>query len=973
MMDLEERYLECLDMENIEEKLDKSNELQNDSLLAKDWDHYVKATLAVSECQEMLADQESANQTLEEALKHNEMTDYKQIVSLIDSLVRGYLKTEEYEKLLPLLERRENYLEAKRSYKTMQKFYLAVCYEGLGDIKKAIFSLNDVEDTLSGANLASKYLKLSMLYLADGNGELARNALEKAAVFDPKEENPLFHLAKSDLSLFEGDDIKASEHYRKFFVISKNKNRYLDRFIRIAISQNNLEEAVRFDEKWRDKIDAFYSKHAKKNYYEAVLELYKKLGDFGKAGKLQEELQKMAGEKPPLVDIYEMQKRIFEDMKNIILPSSNRMILLSLCRSLFSSGLYSRLDFVYLKDDGYSVMHYSKGLLLESFLTALETENTLIDKVMSEDDLHQVFQETDLGNMKAYRKSEDDEIHEVVIAMRVENESYKKGCFLAYPKSLGIYETANNILKTAVMALEAKIRSNDECLEAKTQEKVYIEALERAGYGMLRIEGDTVKLYDEAVKSILGQTKDYLSFDEFIGNATTEKRLFPDDFMVTEKMTLKYNVSGNVRTLQFINKTSSLAIECLVKDMTDKLIQDTENKEASFSGEYYMMPGMSGLAKANNGPFKQKSYLVVNFQNMDEVYSLPDETVPARLAVRFKDMAEKSARSRLLGLYALSSSSFVLLLETNDKRMIERIARELRSIDYQEILYPVMQISTNALVINRPTDFKVIRRQLLEMSVSRNEEENVLYTSRQRSFSDELSVSILEATNRILAEGALSLEYHPIGRWQEKKIFWLEAALNSRSLFGSKEQLDLALVGFNKVREYQNAFSKRFVKDVKYFLKKNDSGTVFLYPIEKYLLMRPEMISYLIRETNKAKIDPQRIIFMIKSPFSSRKKLAEVKKSITEGGYSFAFSEWLNDATGNDLPLMREAVFGVISSEEFDKTVPEWYHVCQQAYSHGIVFDHQARPLKKSFLSENKIEYVMGEYYPAIDIRQLAD
>ena len=91
---------------------------------------------------------EEAINLLEEELKKDEFQTNEQRTKLYDELIKTLLRTEDFMKLEYVLMQRERFL-INPHQKVMQKFYYAVCYEGLAEYEKAIDSLKSIKDNIS--------------------------------------------------------------------------------------------------------------------------------------------------------------------------------------------------------------------------------------------------------------------------------------------------------------------------------------------------------------------------------------------------------------------------------------------------------------------------------------------------------------------------------------------------------------------------------------------------------------------------------------------------------------------------------------------------------------------------------------------------------------------------------------------------------------------------------------------------------
>ena len=128
---------------------------------------------------------------LERALSERVVQEQASRLKLTEKLVTTLLKLEDFDRLLPVLKTRKS-LIVKDNDILMQKFYEAVCFEGLDENKKAIAALLSIKDNISNQNLVNKYLKLSMLTLKDNDYEKAQEYYNLAVFYDKQKKNPTF-------------------------------------------------------------------------------------------------------------------------------------------------------------------------------------------------------------------------------------------------------------------------------------------------------------------------------------------------------------------------------------------------------------------------------------------------------------------------------------------------------------------------------------------------------------------------------------------------------------------------------------------------------------------------------------------------------------------------------------------------------------------------------------------------------------
>jgi len=271
-MDLSERLTLLKSAKKSQETLDDLKALLSMSKQDKNSILAMDTIITIVELERYLRHHDESVKFLEEELNLEFFTSQEDRLKLIEEMIKTLLRTEDFIKLESILHNRERYLTNEHQ-KVMQKFYYAVCYEGLKEYKKAIDVLKSIKDTISSNNLVSKYLKLSMLYLKENNLQLARENFLHAEKFDIRRNNPIFCLAESDILYIEGDYLGALGKYQEYFIKSKNKHRYLDRFILINIKLNRLDEAWKFYQEYLPTMSSIISKNYRLVFYESALEL----------------------------------------------------------------------------------------------------------------------------------------------------------------------------------------------------------------------------------------------------------------------------------------------------------------------------------------------------------------------------------------------------------------------------------------------------------------------------------------------------------------------------------------------------------------------------------------------------------------------------------------------------------------------------------------------------------------------------
>jgi len=287
-------------------------------------------------------------------------------IQLLDQLIKTLLQTEDFIKLESVLRQRERYLTSEHQ-KVMQKFYYAVCYEGMKEYKKAIASLKSIKDNISSNNLINKYLKLSMLYLKEDNLALAKQNYQHAIRFDSNRKNPIFYLAESDIQFYTKDFQNALDTYQEYFIKSKNKRRYLDRYILINIELNRLDEAWRFYKEYQETMSKIISKNYRLVFYEAALKLAKCLHNKLEIEQLEYNIESLRPTPPKLPQfdsVYRFLTLAFQP-KHFL---KAREVIHHIFQAMATIYDFQKLLFITKEKDRIILYHYSKGLLLEKTL-----------------------------------------------------------------------------------------------------------------------------------------------------------------------------------------------------------------------------------------------------------------------------------------------------------------------------------------------------------------------------------------------------------------------------------------------------------------------------------------------------------------------------------------------------------------------------------------------------------------------------
>ncbi|MCK4551773.1 MAG: hypothetical protein KAU02_02565, partial [Tenericutes bacterium] len=606
------------------------------------------------------------------------------ILKIIDELVRTLLRTEDFLKLKSTLYTRERFLTNEHQ-KVMQKFYLAVCHEGLKDNKLAIDNLLSIKDNISNSNLVSKYLKLSMLHLKENQLKKAKEYFEKAVKFEPKKKNPIFYLTESDILYAEKDYQNALVLYQEYFIKSKNKRRYLDRYILINIKLNRVDEAWRFYQEYLPTIKGLVSRNYRLIYYEAAKILAKELNNTFEEDKLDYLIQELEPNKPALNqfdNVYRLLTIAFKNKRY----SKVRDIIHGLFSAIDSLYHFQKMLFVTKNEEGISFYHYSKGLLLEKKPKITEYSNTIFDTILDSNPVNDLYTYDDLiGYKKELYKTVETSYIFVNGIKREESFNY----FVIYSKDIDSFDFQQKLILIANEILKKQLNDFDVFGNQNSIYKNYQELFNKESIGFIKIEKGTIHLLNTQAKSILGTKTDYLAFEEFQNSLV--KKVFIDDFLYTDQLVLEIKEKDMVRSVVFnITKDEYIIYATMKVDEARNNIAHI-NPFIGVGNESKLLDDCNGLGPLNVILFDIRNYLEY-FKDYN--YHIYKEKLD-----RVINVLKSLSRTHFINIYLESFNLLYLTVNTVDKRVIKRIVEGIYKDDFG------FDIRTSVIAINNSVNY----------------------------------------------------------------------------------------------------------------------------------------------------------------------------------------------------------------------------------------------------------------------------
>ncbi len=732
---------------------------------------------------------EKAIKLLEEELNKDDFQTNEQRTKLYDELIKTLLRTEDFMKLESILRQRERFL-INPHQKLMQKFYYAVCYEGLKEYKKAIDNLKSIKDNIFSSNLVSKYLKLSMLYLKQKDLENAKDNFYHATKFDIKKRNPIFYLAESDILYFEGDFEKALIKYQEYFIKSKNKRRYLDRYILINIKLNRLDEAWMFYQKYLPTMLNILSKNYRLVFYVAALELARLLKNQQEIEKLEyliEELKPI----PPKLDMFDSVYRLlsvaFQD-KHFKKP---RDIILHLFKAMDSIYSFQKLLYIIPNKDRYIFYHYQKGLLLEKDINPLHLSETVLEEAIN--DSSELYTYNDL--IKYTRSIYKTRDTKYVYINKIERNN-ELNHFIVYSDKLEQFNTEQKLVLLASEILKKLLRDFDNNFNFKQALDQYKHLIEKQNNGFIKIDNNIVHFLNKRSKEIIGVSLEYLAFENF--QKMIKEEIFIDDFLNTRELDL--HLLNNNKIIHFDIISSDFTIYAYIKEEASKEESLYINSLLKIGDEHQLL--------FDNKKIDSKTIFMLDIRNyFDYLKNYNYLNYKGKLDSLYQFL-ESTAKQHLDKIYFSSYSKFYLLINNTDKRVINRISdsiiKKFEELDIRISIVLIKNILTQDILY-----------KLLYLNAISTDSNRVIYDNKNIRYNQELFKTILININHFLDKKLVPLSFISYNNWQNNIKSMYKVKIANIAMLGEENDLKRVLVSSNLEEKWDILITNSLIKNIK--------------------------------------------------------------------------------------------------------------------------------------------------------------
>lgn len=855
--------------------IDQTRHLLEEARVVHNKDVVIKTTF-------FLLDQYLANQDYDEAIllihkciEEQWFEDYPVLMKLADKYVQTTLQMEDFEEMERALSFRESFLGYFPKEEIMQSFYRSVALEGQKRYPQAIEALNAVPDTLSNSNLTSKYLKLSMLYLKVGQVKLAINSLEQAKRFDPNQKNEIFALVETDLALTEERFQEAKQHFERFFLKTKQKTRYLDRLIDIYLALEDYPEAKRFIEEYLPKVNTLQSKSYRLQFYEAVKRYAMKAKDQELEQSCNEWISSLT-KQVQVTDTFDSALSAFL-MKNQV-QDRLRDILLGFFQTIEPHIKGERFDFIEVIPSGMQVYHYASKRLYERRLSYENYLQTALHSISNQNHPFMVLQASDIENIDYWKSGAllgDDQI--AFIRVITWNETIY-GYLVGVMKQAQDYSKLFQCFEQAASMLSLKLSSHLQKQEMKNRLEIFEHSFEHHQIGFIRIANHYLFLLNQAAKTILEQTNDILSYESFQSRIIEPKVVYLDQIY-----------AGSVPNLTIRTNTKQAKTLSVHRFVAGDVIYLTIMAQA-------IPPKSPDQETKSTIPMTLKSVLKTlqppcSFLLMEtRLTELSDWKTREHFHEQMFEFIHRAASEQKIKLHDLEGLGFFVVLPTLDKRILNRIARQVEEWIQDEVAFQIptvpkiaMKMICSTLPKERSIDSLL---DAIDVHLSAPTSDGVQWIEK-----DTYEQIAFQNAQRMRLEEWIQSERIPIhfsiyGDLSHQQIALVHGQWYDP--FAKDKTLDSTLKRYFLEEKLDQVFFKQILKDMDQFYKSTRQKIPFMVSMHRISIAKHMVHRLFVTEAKRRKIPLELLILCFDIEDKPHPVIFQELLSLSEKGFKIA-------------------------------------------------------------------------------------
>jgi Tfp pilus assembly protein PilF len=831
------------------------------------------------------------------------LVDHLDILKLHDLYIEILLIIEDYKSLENILKSKAKYIETKKE-QSIHQFYLAICYEGLGKINEAILALEKIEDTISNQNLINKYLKLALLYLQIKDIQKSKKAYEHAIVFDRQKQNDIFMLVESDIQFYERNYIDSMKIFEDFFIKTKRRLSYLNRFIRISLALNRQNDAYEFYKRYKDEIINHESVQVKLTFFNSAIEFLKTI-DQDEYIEANNYLSILNQREVIDFDDFDYYQVVLKHLKKHKIYQLEREIIRDLFIDLNQTNVFKKLVFLEVKDAELHIYHFSKDLLLEK---TIENNHLITDDILSHNQ-KQTYNHHLIENFIFV----DDGIDYIFVEHLGTNHY-----ILTY-----INETQFDLAKK--LTILSKHLLMDKFNDLHLRKKQYNQfvaintLLSNTEYGLIKISANQVYVLNDTAKTLLGINESVITFNTFQKNL--EPVIYIDDLYHQK------------------------AIDCQYKDLFIRL--NTHLLDDELFVLVSLIDNQKQELRLND--LKQNdetSLMLVDIFNHHEIRVDKTHQAYKQFIKQFEEYLHKYSNQHISELFFEANHLFYILLDTRDKRIPERLIQKLRSeyhdyCDIRAVYHPFNQ------------EIKQLIDKLYEMMRLTTNYQPVILNYRIVKLDNELRHTYLETIKTLINHKNTSLIYHYVKDWRNKNVKYIDVEFNHLDILTDETILRSVL----SQNQLEIKFDRLIVNQLIHDLKKITFHSKWILPISNQTIESKKAFNYILRRLDIIK--NQQIIFKLNSDAylnlskDDRKYLKEKQIDICIEGIV---------SNNDDLSIYEDHHLVIINHQLFENKLTQPIIQLIQTFVKDIIYNHEDNTLKKADLEDKKVFLVKGDF-----------
>ncbi|MCF7923527.1 MAG: hypothetical protein K9L64_00290 [Candidatus Izimaplasma sp.] len=828
----------------------------------------------------------------------------KDMLKLHNLYIDIFLITEDYKSLLNILKSREKYLLENKDF-LYQNFYLAICYEGLEELNKAIETLESIPENISCKNLTNKYLKLALLYLELDQINKAQSAYKLALKFDKDKKNDIFLLVESDLAYAKGDYQEALIYYEDFFIQTKRKYSYLNRFIKINLQLNQLDDAYSFYKTYKDKIKQQVSLNSKICFFKAALPLLSQINK-GEYQEVNNYLSDLINQKPLEMDEFNDYNLILKNVKRNKTYYKSREIIRDLFIDLSETKRFEKLCYVKIIDGLVHLLHFNKSLLFEKKVE----EDYLLFNDLKYDKFLKTYKATEVNDLIFLNDKVD-----YIFVEKIKEKEF----IVTY-----INEDNFSLAKKFTILASDLLKNNLNEFTIKAEQNKYIKntkkLLNHDELALLKISNNFVYFLNDYAKELFLQKKDFINFDVFQNKL--DEIVYLDELLGKSKVDISFN-----------KKPIKLQIE---KDQYDLYILA---KAKTNQNNTITLDTLS----LNN----QESIILLSLNDYLDYINVNSYIDYLKLKNNIKGFIKKQANRHLKNIIPNGEQLIYFHLDTNDKRVAERISKQVVA-EFLDVDIRVVYTKFNKPI----TELDKHLKNLIAFSTK---EENIILTDKDYKLNKEKDRLYHELVKKFINEKQIDLKYALVKNWETDKLCFFDIDINEIELLKDKKRLTNLIKRYELGILYDRLIINQLINDLKY----SNIKTKIIVPISKSSFESKKALNYLLKRLEIIKSN----VIIFKLRFNDYLLIDDnLKEYLKTKDINLCFYDIFSEMKIDQMYFLDDAKYLMINPKEYNnkfiKTINDMLVVSKKA----IIYDHQNESLIKSDLKNKGIFYIKGSF-----------